>query len=598
MTIRAIVGLAGLNVFFALVGAGILWGLRGWRAWTDLVRLAGAAYCLGVAGMTTVLTLELVAGIPFGGPTIVLSGMALVATGLLAGWRGRRVRPLLRPLGWRLPRLTIFGGLWVAAIVLYLEALFRSGRLAPMSEWDAWRCWTLRADAIFYFDGLDREAFGSAACPGYPPGFSALEASGFHAMGSPDVVTLHLQYWFLAAGFVAAVAGLLASRVRQTILLPFLLLALVLPSVTDRVTDGRADLPLAYLTALGAILVLLWLEDRQTWRLPAATLLFAGGVLTKREGLLLVAFVFLAALAASWREPRSAWPRLVAAALAAVAISVPWRIWLETEDIRSGAPPDGYLGLLDHADRARPALWLVVRTFLDYDLWLLATPLALTAVALAFLAGARRHAVFVLVFIVVSVLGCAWAIWSEPVLEITDDYGLNPVVRLVGGPTIVLVALTPLLLERAHACVRERRQSMSSSLFWRAAGTGRAGALPWVILLVALVGYPLSMLAGYSGLRLPGALPRFPSPDECITAPVDGEKVRVVLGYTDSYPDAMGLQERARSAGLANSVVARDGCGRLRVFLDDVPSQAAGEEIAQDAAARGLRPTLEHDPDA
>ena len=35
-------------------------------------------------------------------------------------------------------------------------------------------------------------------------------------MGGVDVVTLHLQYWFYAVGFVAAVAGmLLGARARR-----------------------------------------------------------------------------------------------------------------------------------------------------------------------------------------------------------------------------------------------------------------------------------------------------------------------------------------------------------------------------------------------
>ena len=36
MTPRAIAGLFVLHVFFLAVGAGLLWGLRGWRTWPDL----------------------------------------------------------------------------------------------------------------------------------------------------------------------------------------------------------------------------------------------------------------------------------------------------------------------------------------------------------------------------------------------------------------------------------------------------------------------------------------------------------------------------------------------------------------------------------
>ena len=118
-----------------------------------------------------------------------------------------------------------------ALIVVYLEALFRAGRLAGLSAWDAWAFWVPKAKAIYFFGGLDEQFFRELANPTYPPLVPALEASAFHFMGSADVVTLHLQFWFFACGFVAAVAGLLAPRVPALLLWPFLLLVLVAPRV-------------------------------------------------------------------------------------------------------------------------------------------------------------------------------------------------------------------------------------------------------------------------------------------------------------------------------------------------------------------------------
>ena len=66
VTLRAIGGLLVFNLFIVGVGAGVLWGVRGWRWWTDFVRLIGVAYFLGLSALMIVTTLELVIGIPVG----------------------------------------------------------------------------------------------------------------------------------------------------------------------------------------------------------------------------------------------------------------------------------------------------------------------------------------------------------------------------------------------------------------------------------------------------------------------------------------------------------------------------------------------------
>ena len=72
--------------------------------------------------------------------------------------------------------------------------------------------------------------------------------------------------------------------------------------------------------------------------------------------------------------------------------------------------------------------------------------------------------------------------------------------------------------------------------------------------------------------------------------------MRVVFGYARAYAEASVLRERALGAGFETAEVARDGCGRLRVFVEKVPSVAAGEQLVTEARAAGLEPTLERDP--
>jgi hypothetical protein len=595
MTLRAIIGLVVLHAFFLGVGAALLWGLRGWRVWTDVVRLAGLAYLLGVAGVVTVVTLALVVGVPFGPTLIIGSGAAVVAGGLTAARWKKRPRPALRPPGWRLPTPSLLGAGFIAAIVLYFEASFRAERLAELYDWDAWFTWTLKGKALYHFGGLEEWIFGGAAYSGgvytgYPPGFPVLQAASFHAMGADDVVTQNLNYWFFTLGFAAATAGLLAPRVRGLILLPALLLMLVLPGLTGIPVPGGAERPMAFLVAVAALLVLLWLEEKRDWQLAATAILLTGAFLTKREGLLLGACVVFAAGAASWREWRSTWPRLAFCGIAALALALPWRVWVAANGYRGDTPEAGFFGFVDDYDRALDSLWLAVRAMFGYDLWLVLPWAAVAAAALALLAGARKEAVFAIAFLSVTLVANAWVTLTNPV-AISLDYSLNPATRFMVTPLLAVATMLPLLLERAWTA-GSRPRSVTAQV----ASPGPKSLLPWAIVLAALVLYPASMAAGFSSFRLPGGPPSFPSRAECERSANAGEPVRVVFGYARSYPQANVLRERALGAGFETTEVARDGCGRLRVFVDKVVSVTAGEELQNRARAAGLEPTLEATP--
>jgi hypothetical protein len=111
MTLRAISGLVVLNVFVVGVGAGMLWGLRGWRSWAELVRLAGVAYLLGIAALF-IARFELVIGLR---------------------WRSLSYRAGSPPPGWR------WAGAWPGRPRLRLHdgVLPRSPLQIPLRRHDA-----------------------------------------------------------------------------------------------------------------------------------------------------------------------------------------------------------------------------------------------------------------------------------------------------------------------------------------------------------------------------------------------------------------------------------------------------------------------------
>ena len=449
MTGHALIGLAMLNVLMLGVGIAALWALRGWRSWTELAGLAGLAYMLGVALMGITLTLELVLGLTFSLATVILTGAGLVLASAAARRLFTRWRPA--PAEGRIRGLGVVAAVFGALVLVYLEALFRAGRLAGLSAWDAWAFWVPKAKAIYFFGGLDEQFFRELANPTYPPLVPALEASAFHFMGSADVVTLHVQFWFFACGFVAAVAGLLAPRVRPLLLWPFLVLVLVAPRVVGRNLDPQADFLLDYLFALAALLVALWLAERQPWQLASASLFLGAAMLTKRDGLLLAACVVLAAFVASWTDRRSAWPRIALAAACGVAVAVPWRIWFSSKDLSGELPQAGLSGMVENLDRAWPAFVSVLSTAFDYDLWLVILPLVGVAVVLAFVAGARALPTFALVLYASLIAGFTAVLWSftEFELPFVQDEGVNPIVRLTASLAVLSGALVPLLLDAA-----------------------------------------------------------------------------------------------------------------------------------------------------
>jgi hypothetical protein len=594
VTLRAIAGLLIFNLFILGIGAGLLWGIRGWRWWTDLVRLLGVAYFLGLSGLMILTMLELVVGIPVDATTIGLTGAGLAICGVVAGRRRGFAAPGVSPPGWRFPGISIFAALFVAAIVVYFEALFRADRLAGVArEWDSWANWLPKSKSLYLEGRLDLEFFALVPqLPSYPPGHTTIQAGAFHAMGSADTVTVHLQYWFMAAFFTLAVIGLLAGRVRHAILFPVLLALFVAPYLVDWLPTVYADIPLGYLVALAALLVILWIEERKSWQLVAATVLLAGAMLTKREGLLFAACVLLAGFAASYADRRQLWRRLLAAGLIAFALVLPWRIWFMAHGLPGDGPDTGYLGAFGYLERVWPSLRISVETLVHEDLWHFAPALILSAIVLALLAGAWRISLYAGTFLVTGIAAVTWVLWSNlGLVPIHDDWAVR---RLTGTTFLALAALTPLLLERAWSSEPGSLASAPTPGHDVLFGPSRAA---WAIVLAGVLSHPASALVGYSGSGLPGGWPTFPGTAGCDVAPADGTNVRLVLGYADSYPEAMAMRERARAAGLGDVEAGQDGCGRVRVYVDDLPTSEAAQALAVEPESAGLTPSVELDPD-
>jgi hypothetical protein len=443
MTFSAILGLVAFNLVVFGVGATSLYAMRGLRSWNESIRLAGLAYMLGVAVTGVVFVFELVVGLSLSFGAILATVAVLTVAALAVGIRLDRPRPRGSVT---LGRISLTGAVFGAALIVYAEALFRSARLAGLYEFDGWGFWVPKGLAIYFFGGLDHQFFSKLPGPSYPPVVPAYEAGAFHFMHSPDVVTIHLQFWFFLVGFATAVVGLLSRRVQAMFLWPPLLLLLVAPNVLNRGLQAGGDFLLDEMLALAALLIALWLDDQASWRLAGATVFLAAAMSVKREGYLLAACIALAALLVSWRQRRTAWPRLALCAAVAFGLTIPWRLLLLARDLPGGGPEAGGTGLFSHADRAWPSLRLALSTLFDFDIWLLVGPLGVVAIALALLAGPRSLAGFGFLLFALSIAAFTWTTWAIPSLPITKDAAVNPIARLTGSLAFMATVLVPGLL--------------------------------------------------------------------------------------------------------------------------------------------------------
>ena len=365
--------------------------------------------------------------------------------------------------------------------------MFRAARLAGLYEFDGWSFWVPKAKAIYYFGGLDEGFFTSLPGAAYPPLVPTLDAAAFHAMGSADVVTLHVQYWLFGVGFVWALAGLLAERVRRVdplaVHAPASARAAARPATADH--RGR-HVPRHPLRARRGARPL-WILDRQRWRLVVATTLLCGMVLTKREG--------SSSSPCSWPRLSSRRTRLAQRVARARRLGGgrrrdrdPVADLVRAHDIGGEGPTDGFVQG-DSARRALAGRTPCARRALGLGYWNVVVPVAVGALVPRRLGqGGQDGGVLRDAPRFSSSLGAIWATW---VFSLTGEgyvVGGNFVIRFLGSAALLCVAAAPLLLSAVWDEVggaKDRRD-----------GRPRRVGLAAAIVAVPLLAYPVPRSPG------------------------------------------------------------------------------------------------------
>jgi hypothetical protein len=314
-----IAGLLGANALMLVTGLGLLPLLGAARSWRALVARSGLAYMCGIV----------LAG-------LVAANLALVRVSF--DWIGLAVLTLVSALAgaWRLratdrperPSPSWIGLAGVATLVALLVEYGRAFAVAPLDRYDAWAIWALKGRALYTFGWADPAVFAGHeyrfANLDYPLVLPSLEAIDFRSMGAFDTRVLHLQFLLLLVAALSALYVLLRERVPPLLLWASLVAMAVAPAVFDQLLTAYADVPLAFVLAVGVCAAGRWLLTNESWTLAVAALCFAGALLTKNEGSLFVAAAFFGLLPAAHRR----WRALVLAAAADILLFLPWKVYV------------------------------------------------------------------------------------------------------------------------------------------------------------------------------------------------------------------------------------------------------------------------------
>jgi 4-amino-4-deoxy-L-arabinose transferase-like glycosyltransferase len=441
-----ILSLVLANLLMLGLGAGLLPLLRLARTRRELVAKLPLAYAVGLAA-TGILAAHLaLVGVPVGGIVLPLLTALSLAYGLRIepGERPRRTRRLSE-----LPSLTVLG---VAAV--FILGVARLFAVRPLFEWDGWAVWGMRARALYDFGGLGEPVFTSPLYPSlqHPLLLPSLEAIGFRFMRGFDGTLAHLQLAGLAIGFVGGAWILFRNRSSHVLLASTLLAILTAPTFVFQLQTNFADVPLAMFVALGVASLAAWLRDGDAGLLAAAALFLGAGALTKNEGEVFALTAFLAVAVAARRAQLKP---LLYAALATVAIDLPWRLWVQlqhiriTETVHHGNafvvsnlfnPP--YLSR--HVDRVAPAADALFFQIRRLDSWSYLVILVVVGFAATLLLRRIRLALFGAGWLLLSFGALVAFYWITPDPAFLRDSADRTIISLVLGGAL----LQPVLLGR------------------------------------------------------------------------------------------------------------------------------------------------------
>jgi hypothetical protein len=444
----SLLGLAAANVLLLALGAGGLMLSGTWDRLRPLSRIAPALLA-GFAIAAAALPPLVYAGLS---PTPIVGialGVLVLGAGVLRGRARAAASAAASGDG-----LVVFLGAAVVGLPLVVRAA-----VEPLTRFDAYADWTLKAKLLYGHGGLvagafDRQSLSSyyaASHREYPLGLPSVEALDFHFMGGVDPQLIHLQSVLLAAAFAGTVWSLLRPRVSPVILAATLLLLIVAPSLHTQLLAAYADAPIACLWAGSGLAFGLWLLGDGDDRLALGALLAAGALATKQEGIVLDASLLVAVgIALTVRRSAHDLLRFGVAAGCVVATAIPWQVWVRVHRLHDAdiAPSASRM-----VHRASTVPTIVHRLGAEL-VWLRWPGIVAIAVLAALILIVRQRDWFAagyLLLLALSMAGIVVVYWNAriPVAGLLTQSAE----RVITGPVLLSAAALPLLIARVGSRV-------------------------------------------------------------------------------------------------------------------------------------------------
>jgi hypothetical protein len=313
------------------------------------VSYAGASFMLGLGAVSLQMFFYSLVSIPFGALIISAPWIALGVAMLFVPYFNRTgFRTDVQKMGWA-------GYVLFAIIISQVIYSFAYALTMPLSGWDAWFIWFVKARA-FFLDGSVKAAFLTDPAyvqdhPDYPLLVPLAVSWIYTAIGAAQEeagkVIYPLQFAALLSIFHYGVRRFTGSRLMGLLFTALLALTpLVLvhaagfpvkvdPAYTGKDLTGYADLALsAYFLAAGLFIFLYAREGRGAFAF-IASLMLGMGAWTKNEGLTFALLGFLIlAVSALLKERRDF--KTLALTLAPLALFIlPWSIYKSVHGLGS-----------------------------------------------------------------------------------------------------------------------------------------------------------------------------------------------------------------------------------------------------------------------